>query len=102
MNVRHQPATPAEHRRDRPTVLFRGADTVITTEFFESAGQRYPVAELTMVRRAEQASWLKRRRYELWAQMGGRWVQLFVSRDEREFGQVCRALTRAREYAGLA
>lgn len=84
------------------TVLYRGIDTIITTAFFESAGRRYPVAELILVRKAEQAGWAWARRFELWAQIRGRWVPLFQSRDEREFGQVCRALTRAREYAGLA
>lgn len=101
MKARHQQAMPADTRRDRATVLYRYADTVVTTAFFESGGRRYPVSELTTVRRVEQASWAKPRQYELWAQVGG-WVRLFVSRDEREFGQVCRALTRAREYAGLA
>ena len=58
----------ADGRRGRATVLYRDADTVVTTAFFESGGRRYPVSELTTVRRVEQASWAKPRQYELWAQ----------------------------------
>jgi hypothetical protein len=83
------------------TVLFRGAGITVTTAFIESAGRRYPLAQLRAFRRVEHASWLQPRMYELWARFRGELVQLFRSRDEQEFGQVCRALVRAREYAGL-
>lgn len=97
MNARRQHAGSGDHRRE--TVLFKGANTVVTTAFFESAGQRYPVTDLVTVRKAEQTS---PRQYILCAWLRGAWVRLFASCDEQEFGQVCRALTRAREYAGLA
>jgi hypothetical protein len=38
-----------------------------------------------------------RRSHELWGEYHGRTVLLFTSTDEREFGQVTRALLRARE-----
>ncbi|HEY8471801.1 MAG TPA: DUF6232 family protein [Natronosporangium sp.] len=50
----------------------------------------------------ESGGLLQSRLYELWAWFRGQQVRLFQSYDSREFGQVCRALTRAREYAGLA
>lgn len=81
------------------TTLYRGRDTRITTHHFESAGHRYPVANLGEIRRAVLHSWPRTRRYELWAHVDGRTVRLFYCDSEREFGQVCRALVRAREYA---
>lgn len=87
----------------RPVVLYQGAGTTITTDFFESAGRRYPLVELDLVQRVEHDSWLRPRLYELWARFqGGHTVRLFRSRDAKQFGQVCRALVRARERAGLA
>lgn len=44
---------------------------------------------------------LRPRPYELWAEYRGTTVQLFYSDNEREYGQVCRALVRAREMARL-
>lgn len=40
---------------------------------------------------------LRPRPYELWGEYHGLTVQLFYSADERQYGQVCRALVRARE-----
>jgi hypothetical protein len=44
---------------------------------------------------------LRPRPFELWAEYRGMTVQLFYSDSEREYGQVCRALVRAREMARL-
>jgi uncharacterized protein DUF6232 len=44
---------------------------------------------------------LRPRPFELWADYHGMTIQLFYSDSEREFGQVCRALVRAREMARL-
>ncbi len=44
---------------------------------------------------------LRPRPYELWAEYRGTTVRLFYSDSEREYGQVCRALVRAREIARL-
>lgn len=44
---------------------------------------------------------LRPRPFELWAEYRGLTVQIFYSDSEREFGQVCRALLRARELARL-
>jgi Family of unknown function (DUF6232) len=44
---------------------------------------------------------LRPRSYELWAEYRGVTTQLFYSDSEREYGQVCRALVRAREMARL-
>ncbi|GIG93190.1 hypothetical protein Pen02_81260 [Plantactinospora endophytica] len=41
------------------------------------------------------------RTYELWGMYRGQTVLLFVTADERRFGQVTRALIRAREVARL-
>jgi hypothetical protein len=82
----------------RPVVLYRAAGTTVTTAFVESAGRRYPLAELDMLRRVE----LRPRWFELWAHFQGRTVRLFRSDNAQEFGKVCRALVRARELAGLA
>jgi len=44
-------------------------------------------------------SWRIRRRFHtLYADLGGRPVQVLVDHDERRFNQICRALRRAREY----
>jgi hypothetical protein len=86
---------------NRSIVLYREGGTTVTTAFFESAGRRYPLAELREPRRVENASWLRPRMFELWALFRGRLVRLFRSRSEHEFGKVCRALVRAREHAGL-
>lgn len=83
------------------TVLYHARGTTVTTEFFESDGRRYPLAELGIVHRAVPAGWPRRRLFELWAEFRGRPVRLYRCRSERVFGQVCRALLRAREYAEL-
>jgi hypothetical protein len=44
---------------------------------------------------------LRPRPFELWAEYRGMTIQLFYSDSEREYGQVCRALVRAREMARL-
>lgn len=44
---------------------------------------------------------LRPRPYELWAEHRGATIQLFYSDSEREYGQVCRALVRAREMTRL-
>jgi Family of unknown function (DUF6232) len=44
---------------------------------------------------------LRPRPFELWAEHRGESTQLFYSDSEREYGQVCRALVRAREMARL-
>jgi hypothetical protein len=84
------------------TVLFRAAGITVTTMFVETAGHRYPLVQLRDPRRVEHTSWRQQRVYELWARFRGELVRLFRSRDEQQFGQVCRAVVRAREYAGLA
>jgi hypothetical protein len=107
MNGSSHPA-PVQRRRDQPvtptppTVHYRGAGITITNEFLESAGRRFPLAQLTAPRRVQQASWWQTRRYELWATFRGARVRLFRSRNGQQFNQVCRALVRAREHAGLA
>lgn len=44
---------------------------------------------------------LRPRAYELWARYRGRQMLIFATDSEREFGQVTRALIRAREMARL-
>jgi hypothetical protein len=85
----------------RPAVLYQGDGTIVTTDFFESDGLRFPVQELTNVERVESGGLLQSRLYELWAWFRGEQIRLFQCYSSREFGQVCRALLRAREYAGL-
>lgn len=98
---------PSPRWRDQPVtfnrtvVFYREADTTVTTVFFESAGRRYPLAELHAPRRVEHTSLRQPRAYELWARFRGRVVRVFHSHSADEFGKVCRALVRAREYAGL-
>lgn len=99
---------PTPRGRDRfvtfmqPTTFYQGGDTTVTSAFFESAGHSYPVDELDYIERVEQGGLLQSRLYELWAWFRGERVRLFHCYDSQEFGQVCRALTRAREHAGLA
>lgn len=99
--------TPTPRGRDRfvtlgqPTLLYQGDGAIVTTAYFQSIGGRFPVAELDGVERVETGSLLQSRLFELWAWFQGERVCLFQCPDEREFGQVCRALTRARERAGL-
>jgi hypothetical protein len=87
---------------NRPSILYQGRGTTVTTTFFESGGYRYPLLELTDVERVEHGGWLQGRRFEIWARYGQQRVRVFFCYHATEFGQVCRALTRAREYAGLA
>jgi hypothetical protein len=100
-------AAPASKGRDvpaasvRPTILYQGDGATVTTAFFESGGYRFPLAELDDLERVEHGGWLQSRLYELWAWFGGERVRLFSCHEAQEFGQVCRALTRAREHAGL-
>ena len=69
----------------------RGA--ILLLAFFAAAA---PALILAMTGR------LRPCRYELWGRYGGRPVRLFVTDDERVYGQVTRALRRAREaYADL-
>ncbi|QSB13705.1 hypothetical protein JQS43_19325 [Natronosporangium hydrolyticum] len=60
------------------------------------------MASLSEIERVEQGGLLQSRSYELWASFRGQRHRLFRCHDAREFGQICRALTRAREYAGVA
>lgn len=85
----------------RPTVLYRGTGATVTTRFFTADGFRYPVAELDDLSRVEHGGLLQSKLYELWARFRGQRIRVFRCFDKLEFGQVCRALTRAREYAGL-
>lgn len=85
----------------RPTVLYRGRSATVTTKVFTADGFRYPVAELNDLSRVEHGGLLQSKLYELWALFRGQRIRVFLSFDKQEFGQVCRALTRAREYAGL-
>jgi hypothetical protein len=100
--------TPAPNERDRPAtsnppaILYQVDGTIITTAYFESGRQRYPLPKLADLQRVEHGGLLQSRMFELWARFEGQWVRLFHSYDAQEFGQVCRALTRAREHAGLA
>jgi hypothetical protein len=87
---------------NKPTVLYQEGGTTVTTTFFESGGHRFLLEELTGVERVEHGGWLQTRRFELWALYQQQRVRLFFCFQATEFGQVCRALTRAREYAGLA
>lgn len=99
--------TPAPRGRDRfvtfsrGTVLYQANGTTVTTAYFAADGQQYPVAELDHVERVEHGNLLHSQLFELWALFRGQRVRLFHCPDGKEFGQVCRALTRAREYAGL-
>jgi hypothetical protein len=100
--------TPAPRGRDefvthqRSTILYQAASVTVTTTYFEAGGHRYPVDELTEIARVEQGGLLQTRSFELLALFRGQQVRLFRCGDAREFGQVCRALTRAREHAGVA
>ncbi|MPZ26087.1 MAG: hypothetical protein GEV12_06465 [Micromonosporaceae bacterium] len=100
-------ATPASSGPDpfgansRVTVLYTADGTTVTTAFFESGGFRFRLTELERFERVEHGGWLQGRMYELWAWFEGQRVRLFQCYDSQEFGQVCRALTRAREHAGL-
>ncbi len=85
----------------RPTTLYRGDRVTVTTAYFQSAGHRYPVAELADLERVETGGRWQARLFELWARFRGQRVRLFSSSNAKEFGQVCRALIRARERAGL-
>lgn len=87
---------------DRPAILYQEGGTTVTTTFFEFDGYRFPLTELTEVERVENGGWLQSRRFELWARFRRQRVRVFFCYRATEFGQVCRALTRAREYAGLA
>jgi hypothetical protein len=94
---------PAERFQtaSRATVLYRGKNATVTTEWFTSEGRSFSLLELVEVERVEQGGLFQARSYELWALVRGQSVRLFRTRDVREFGQVSRALVRAREYAGL-
>jgi len=85
----------------RPTILYQGDRATVTTTYFESTGHRYPVAELDDVERVETGSLLQARLFEIWARFRGERIRVFRCPDAKEFGQVCRALIRARERAGL-
>lgn len=87
--------------RDRyVTVLYRGDGTTVTYTSFESGGRRYPVAELDQIERVH-GGFLWTRWFELRAQFRGELVRLFQCYNKREFGQVSRALLRARELFEL-
>jgi uncharacterized protein DUF6232 len=87
---------------NRAAILYQERGTTVTTTYFESGAYRFAVAELADVERVEHGRWLQAKRYELWARYRQQRIRLFYCYNAREFGQVCRALTRAREYAGLA
>lgn len=97
--------TPAPSGRDhfvtfyQPAVLYEGEGAIVTTAYFESGGYRFPVDELDDVERWEHGGLLQSRLYELWAWFRTQRVRLFYCYDAQEFGQVCRALIRAREHA---
>lgn len=97
-----QASTTTHCPSSRPTILYAGTGVVITTTFFESEGNRYPLQELDYVERVEHGGWLQAVLFELWARFRDQEVRLFHSNDAVVFGQVCRALTQAREHAGLA
>ncbi|WP_433217324.1 DUF6232 family protein [Dactylosporangium sp. CS-047395] len=61
----------------------------VTSDYLSVHGEQYDLRELADVRRS--GSW------ELWGTYRGEVVPLWASRDETEFGQVCRALQRALE-----
>jgi len=100
MNASSNVTPPADGVR--PTILYQGTGATVSTAFFESGGFRFPLAELDEFERVEHGGWLQSRMYELWAWFGDQRVRVFHCYDKQEFGQVCRALTRAREHAGLA
>jgi hypothetical protein len=87
---------------NRQAVYYQDGNTTVTSRYFQSDGYRYPVAELIEIERVEHGSWLQARAFELWARFRGQRVRLFLCYNARQFGQVCRALTRARERLGLA
>jgi hypothetical protein len=86
----------------RSAVLYQQGGTTVTVAYLESEGHRFPLQGLDQIERVEHGSWSRPRLFELWALFRGHRVRLFHTYDVREFGQVCRALTRAREYLGLA
>jgi hypothetical protein len=88
--------------RNRQAVFYKDGNTTVTTRYFQSDGYRYPVTELIEIERVEHGSWLQSRAYELWARFRGQRIRLYLCYNARQFGQVCRALTRAREHLGLA
>jgi hypothetical protein len=83
-------------------IFYKGASTTVTSTFFVAGRHRYPMAELKNLERVEHRGPLRPTLYELWAFFRGHWVRLFRTSDAKEFGQVARALARAREYAGLS
>jgi TPR repeat protein len=89
-------------RVTRSAVLHRQGSTTVTVAYFDSDGRRFPLQELDQIERVEHRGLLGPRLFELWALFRGHRVRLFHTYDAREFGQVTRALVRAREYAGVA
>lgn len=87
---------------NRQAIYYQDRNTTVTSRYFQSDGYRYPVDELVDIERVEHGGWLQARAYELWGRFRGQRIRLFLCYNARQFGQVCRALTRARENLGLA
>jgi hypothetical protein len=77
-------------------VYYRGPRILVTSHHVESGGVRYLVRDLEHITRV-----VDRRRNPRWMELRaihhGRETVLFRSRDQREFGQVRRAVIRAVE-----
>jgi hypothetical protein len=104
----------------RPDTLLRQPGIRVSGRWFIVGSRRYDVTELSHLRTVRgprdpltiravittgvvlaAIGRLRPRPFELWAEYRGMTVQLFYSDSEREYGQVCRALVRAREMARL-
>ncbi|MBG6139458.1 DUF6232 family protein [Longispora fulva] len=83
------------------TIYYERDGVRVTEQCVEVAGTCYPLAELGRIEVAPptglSAVFRVGRRWELWAEHRGAWVLLFATGSERIFGQVGRAVTRARE-----
>jgi Family of unknown function (DUF6232) len=80
----------------RPVMHYPGPGVVVTSDYVDYVGGRVAIADLTrVVRRVDNPRHPRRMTIE--AESRGQRIQLFSTRDPREFGQVCRALTRAIE-----
>ncbi|WP_018349600.1 DUF6232 family protein [Longispora albida] len=83
------------------TVYYDRGGIRITERCMELHGQCYPLAELSRIEVSPPSGVLAflriRRVWELWAEHRGVVTLIFTSRSERIFGQVRRALMRARE-----
>lgn len=81
-----------------------GVTLGFTTELNHLSGTTYLLVTLLAFvpfLAAATARRLRPRGYELWGEFHGLTVQLFPTDDERQYGQVTRALLRAQEAARL-